>query len=77
MASMGHHYRAKGSRAECVQDTETAAPAKAISNVVFAFLGVSNRKRPGDLLYAGDQLDAGVEVDRTRLSNSFKMKLKF
>lgn len=72
MASLGHHYRAKGSRAQCVEDTETLAPVKVISDLVFASLGVSGRMRPGDMLYSGDQFDAGAEVDRITLSRSFK-----
>jgi hypothetical protein len=77
MASMGKHYQAKGSRAECVEDTETASPAQLISKLVFVFLGVTGRKRPGDILYSGDQFDAGEEVDRIALAELFMEELPF
>jgi hypothetical protein len=72
MASMGLPYRAKGSRASCVEDTETAAPVKLIAGLVFTFLGVSRRMRPGDLLYPGDQFEPGPEVNRIALAEQFE-----
>ncbi|KAG1724834.1 hypothetical protein EDD22DRAFT_961751 [Suillus occidentalis] len=75
MASKGRHYRAQGSNSSCVQDTETARPSADICDVVFEFFGVTGRVRPGDILFVGNQLDAGDIVDRVGLVELFKKRL--
>jgi hypothetical protein len=75
MATKGRHYRAQGSSARCLRDTETAQPSADIADVVFEFLGVVGRIRPGDILFVGDQLDAGDVIDRIGLVTLFKKRL--
>lgn len=75
MATKRLHYRAQGGSNECVEETETAKPCADIADIAFKFLGVSNRKRPGDILYKGDQFDPGQVIDRVALLTQFKLKL--
>ncbi|KAG2081945.1 uncharacterized protein F5147DRAFT_783481 [Suillus discolor] len=75
MACKGRQYRAAGSNASSVEDTETAPPCFHIVQVVYEFLGITQRIRAGDILYTGDQLHPGIEVDRMELLRSFKDNL--
>ncbi|KAG2045851.1 hypothetical protein BDR06DRAFT_1015241 [Suillus hirtellus] len=75
MACQGRQYRAAGSNAKSVEDTETAAPCFDIVQIVYQFLGITKRKRAGDMLYTGDQLHPGIVVDRVELLRAFKDNL--
>ncbi|KAG1784503.1 uncharacterized protein HD556DRAFT_1451702 [Suillus plorans] len=75
MACQGRQYRAAGSNATSVEDTETAAPCFDIVQIVYQYLGITKRKRAGDILYIGDQLHPGIAVDRVELLRLFKDNL--
>ncbi|KAG1832554.1 hypothetical protein DFJ58DRAFT_848005 [Suillus subalutaceus] len=75
MATRGRQYRAKGSSPHSVEDTETAEPSADISDIIFQYFGLSNRMRPGDILYVGNQHDPGDAIDRVHLLHAFKNSL--
>ncbi|KAG1895711.1 uncharacterized protein F5891DRAFT_984014 [Suillus fuscotomentosus] len=72
---VGRQYRAAGSNAKSVEDTETVAPCFDIIQIVYQFLGITKRKRAGDVLYTGDQLYPGILVDHVELLRAFKDNL--
>lgn len=75
MATKRLHYRAQGTKDQCVEETETAIPCADIADIVLKFVGVSKRKRPGDILYQGDQFAPGDVINRVALLTQFKLKL--
>ncbi|KAG1886468.1 hypothetical protein F4604DRAFT_1917266 [Suillus subluteus] len=76
MATKGLDYRANDSRARSAADSETADPTRDIADIVYQYLGVSKRKRTGDVLYHGDQFVPGRQIDRVALLTLFKEHLQ-
>jgi hypothetical protein len=76
MATKGKHYRAKGSSGESSQDTETAGPTADLADAIYQYLGVTQRKRAGDILYPGDQYDTGCEINRVALNRAFEETIR-
>ncbi|KAG1817588.1 uncharacterized protein BJ212DRAFT_1299129 [Suillus subaureus] len=67
MATKGQQYCAKGSSAQCAEDTKTAPPTRDIADIIYQHFGITKQVHTGNILYTGDQFDPGSEIDHVEL----------